>query len=261
MAVCAQGRSGCHRRRLSLPAVPRPLTLLALFCATAALAACGSDSTSQDTTGSTAAADTSTAAATTTPTTTRAAAPNGGCTTVAEPKPKGEQSLPKPTLKLDPAKTWTADVTTNCGDFTITLAAGPAPRTSASFASLSEQGFYDGLTFHRIVSGFVVQGGDPLGTGQGGPGYSVVETPPSSLKYTRGVVAMAKTGAEAPGTSGSQFFIVTAPDAGLPPEYALAGRVTKGQPVVDRIGATPVDPQTEQPLSPVVIKKVTIHSS
>lgn len=236
----------------------RHLTLLSLVGATAALAACGSGSSPSDTTAAT---DTSTAAETTAPPTTAAAAPKSGCTTVAEPKPKGEQNLPKPTLTLDPSKTWTADVQTNCGDFTITLAARPAPRTSASFASLSRQGFFDGLTFHRIVSGFVAQGGDPLGTGQGGPGYSVVEAPPSDLKYTRGVVAMAKTEIEDPGTSGSQFFIVTAPDAGLPPEYALAGRVTKGQAVVDRIGATPVDPQTERPLSPVVIEKVTVRSS
>jgi cyclophilin family peptidyl-prolyl cis-trans isomerase len=118
----------------------------------------------------------------------------------------------------------------------------------------------DGLAFHRIVPGFVIQGGDPNGDGSGGPGYTTVDTPPSDAKYTKGVVAMAKSAAEAPGTSGSQFFVVTAADAQLPPDYALLGKVTKGLDVVERIGQLG-DPATELPTKRVVIQKATLSES
>jgi peptidyl-prolyl cis-trans isomerase B (cyclophilin B) len=151
---------------------------------------------------------------------------------------------------------------TNCGSFTISLAVGDAPRTASSFATLVKRGFYDGLTFHRISGDptggpFVIQGGDPLGTGLGGPGYSVREKPPAGLKYTKYTVAMAKTGTEPAGTSGSQFFVVTAADAGLPPDYALVGHVTAGKDVVDRIAKVPAN-GNEQPIVPVVIQKATL---
>jgi cyclophilin family peptidyl-prolyl cis-trans isomerase len=107
------------------------------------------------------------------------------------------------------------------------------------------------------VAGFVIQGGDPSGDGSGGPGFSVVESPPEDLAYTKGVVAMAKTATERPGTSGSQFFVVTGEDAQLPPEYALVGKVTKGQDVVDRIGVLPTTAD-EQPAEPVVIRSVEV---
>ncbi len=126
-------------------------------------------------------------------------------------------------------------VETSCGTFEIALDTTRAPKTTNSFAYLAEEGFYDDLTFHRVVPEFVIQGGDPLGNGAGGPGYSVDEKPPANLSYTRGVVAMAKTAAEPPGRSGSQFYVVTAADAGLPPEYALVGKVDKGYDVVTRI--------------------------
>jgi peptidyl-prolyl cis-trans isomerase B (cyclophilin B) len=176
-------------------------------------------------------------------------------TTPTAPKP--------PTSKVAKGHTYTAELITNFGEIDIRLDAERAPKTVASFVSLARQGFYDRLTFHRIARSptggdFVIQGGDPEGTGSGGPGYSVVEAPPRSLKYTRGVVAMAKTQAEAPGTSGSQFFIVTAEDAGLPPEYALLGRVVKGMTAVQAIAATPTDPQTERPRKAVVIRQVKI---
>jgi peptidyl-prolyl cis-trans isomerase B (cyclophilin B) len=103
----------------------------------------------------------------------------------------------------------------------------------------------------------VIQGGDPKGNGSGGPGYSIVEPPPEDLVYDKGVVAMAKTQIEDPGTSGSQFFVVTGEDAQLPPEYALLGKVTEGQDVVDLIGVAPVGPD-EQPVDPIVIQKITI---
>src|ERR1044072_9088637 len=149
---------------------------------------------------------------------------------------------------LDPAKTYVATVSTSMGDFEITLDAKRAPKTGGSFKSLADKGFYDGLKFHRVVPGFVIQGGDPNGDGTGGPGYSVVEAPPAGLEYTKGVVAMAKTQSEAPGTSGSQFFVVTAQDAQLPPDYALLGKVTSGGSVVDKISRVKTDPNTEAPL-------------
>ena len=104
----------------------------------------------------------------------------------------------------------------------------------------------------------MIQGGDPKGDGTGGPGYSVVEAPPKDLVYAKGVVAMAKTGAEPAGTSGSQFFVVTAEDAQLPPDYALLGKVTGGQDVVDKIGVAETDPATEAPVEPVVIASVKV---
>jgi cyclophilin family peptidyl-prolyl cis-trans isomerase len=180
-----------------------------------------------------------------------------GCTKVAAPKPKGPQHLSKPSLKLSPSKTYTVDLQTNCGPVTIRLDVARAPKTSASFASLVRKGFYDGLTFHRIVAGFVVQGGDPLGNGQGGPGYTIVEKPPSSLQYVRGVVAMAKSSVDPSGASGSQFFIVTSPDAGLPAQYALLGKVTSGMHAVDKMTAEPVNAQSV-PFDPVVIQKATL---
>jgi cyclophilin family peptidyl-prolyl cis-trans isomerase len=140
---------------------------------------------------------------------------------------------------LDPAKSYTVDVRTNLGSFAFGLDVKDSLCTTSSFASLVRKKFFDGTRFHRIVPGFVIQGGDPTGTGEGGPGYTVVDVPPRDARYTRGVVAMAKTSAEPPGTSGSQFFIVTGADAGLTPDYALLGKVTKGLAVVVRMTVSP----------------------
>ena len=109
----------------------------------------------------------------------------------------------------------------------------------------------------------MIQGGDPTGTGTGGPGYSTRDTPPADTVYTKGVVAMAKTQAEPPGTAGSQFYIVTAPDAGLPPDYAVLGKVVKGQDVVDAIGelGDPASGDAGTPLQPVVIERATLKQS
>jgi len=192
-------------------------------------------------------------------------ASSGPCQDVAQPAPKGPQHLRAPTLVLDPSKTWTARVTTSCGSFTIKLDVARAPKTSASFASLARSGFYDDLTFHRIATGFVIQGGDPQGDGSGGPGYTIVEAPPKNLRYTHGVVAMAKTATDPDGASGSQFFIVTAADARLPPQYALLGKVVQGLGVVDAIGALPLsqdaNPGDGPPAQPVVIQSVTLASN
>ena len=182
-----------------------------------------------------------------------------GCEDVEAPEPKGRQKLKNPKAELDPSKTYVAVVTTSCGTFEITLDAEQAPKTGGSFADLAEKGFFDDLIFHRIVKGFVIQGGDPQGNGSGGPGYQVVEAPPQNLVYSKGVVAMAKTATDPAGASGSQFFVVTAEDAGLPPEYALLGKVTEGLDVIDRIGVVPTDPNTDAPVSPVVIESIEIR--
>jgi cyclophilin family peptidyl-prolyl cis-trans isomerase len=227
----------------------RIVALLSLIVCLA-LAACGSDDKTKN--GS---------AGATPETTATEPAAKSDCATVAAPKPKGAQHLRQPHLKLDRAKTYVVRMTTNCGEIDIRLDVKGAPKTAASVASLVKQGFYDNLTFHRISapngSDFVIQGGDPLGTGQGGPGYSVTERPPSHAQYTRGVVAMAKTMVEQPGTSGSQFFIVTAEDAPLPPDYAIAGKVVKGDDTVSKIAAVPADAQ-ERPQAPVVIESAKL---
>jgi peptidyl-prolyl cis-trans isomerase B (cyclophilin B) len=161
---------------------------------------------------------------------------------------------------LDPSKTYTVTLKTNQGTFAFDLDVKSSPHTTASFAALVKKGFFDGLTFHRIVPGFVIQGGDPNGDGTGGPGYTTVDTPPGDAKYTKGVVAMAKTQTEAPGTAGSQFFVVTGADIGLPPDYALLGTVSSGMDVVEKIDKLG-DPATEQPTKQVVIQKATLAES
>jgi peptidyl-prolyl cis-trans isomerase B (cyclophilin B) len=161
---------------------------------------------------------------------------------------------------LDPAKTYTVTLKTSEGPFSFTLDVRDSPDTTASFAALVKKGFFDGLTFHRVVPGFVIQGGDPNGDGTGGPGYTTIDVPPADAKYTKGVVAMAKTSTEPPGTAGSQFFVVTGADIGLPPDYALLGKVSSGMDVVDRIDKLG-DPNTELPTKKVVIEKATISES
>jgi peptidyl-prolyl cis-trans isomerase B (cyclophilin B) len=217
-------------------------TLFALCIALLALAGCGSGGGGSATSGAS-----------------KAAATPITCKKVAAPQPKGAQHLSKPKAALPAGKRYDVDLQTNCGTITIRLATGRAPKTAASFANLVKRGFYDGLTFHRVVRDFVIQGGDPLGTGLGGPGYSVVEPPPGSTAYTTGVVAMAKTEADPAGASGSQFFIVTAPDAKLPPDYAVAGGVVRGMDVAQYIGKLPVDGQ-DRPTSPVVVEKATLRT-
>jgi cyclophilin family peptidyl-prolyl cis-trans isomerase len=165
-------------------------------------------------------------------------------------KPDGGQK--RPAQKLDAAKTYRVAIETNCGTFTIEIDQSSAPETGASFVALARKGFFDGTVFHRIVPGFVIQGGDPTGTGSGGPGYSTVDPPAAGARYVKYVVAMAKTSAEPPGTSGSQFFVVTADDAGLPPDYAILGKIVSGQDVVDRIGA--LGDESEQPTRTVEIR-------
>lgn len=185
-----------------------------------------------------------------------AAAGAEGCEQVEAPQPK-QVSLKAPKQVLKKGEEATAVVATSCGSFEIALDTERAPKTANSFAYLAEEGFYDDLTFHRIVPEFVIQGGDPEGTGAGGPGYTVVEKPPPNLAYTKGTVAMAKSSAEPPGSSGSQFYVVTGADAGLPPEYALVGKVSEGMDVVERIGK--LGTQAEKPKQTILIESITIE--
>jgi len=191
--------------------------------------------------------------------TTAASSASGPCASVESPEPKPDGGEQPPADALDEAKTYALVVETNCGSFTIQLDQKIAPKTAASLVSLAENGFFDGTTFHRVVPGFVIQGGDPTGTGTGGPGYKTLDVPPPGTTYTEGLVAMAKAGAEAPGTSGSQFFVVTGADVGLPPEYAVVGKVTDGLETVLAIDALGVG--DGPPSMPVVIEKVSTESS
>jgi len=187
---------------------------------------------------------------------TSAEAGANGCKKVEAPEPK-TVSFKQPKQVLKPGEEATVVMKTSCGTFEIALDTKRAPKTANSFAFLVEEGFYDDLTFHRVVPEFVIQGGDPKGTGTGGPGYKVVEKPPANLAYTKGIVAMAKSSAEPPGTSGSQFYVVTAPDAGLPPEYALVGKVSKGYSAVERIEK--LSGPEEKPKQTVLIEEATLE--
>ena len=158
---------------------------------------------------------------------------------------------------LDKTKAYTVDVLTNFGQFNIRLDVADSPCTTSSFASLVRKHFFDGTLFHRIVPSFVIQGGDPTATGTGGPGYKTREAPPNDVAYTEGVVAMAKSQSEPPGTAGSQFFVVTGVNAGLSPEYAILGVVTKGLKTVRRI-ARFGNPENEKPTRRVVVLRMLV---
>lgn len=138
---------------------------------------------------------------------------------------------------LDPEATTIWRLETSCGTIDVELATADAPETTNSIAFLTRQGFFDGLTFHRVVPGFVIQGGDPEGTGTGGPGYQVTEPPPEGITYGTGMVAMAKANPDPPGTSGSQFFIVSGDAGSLPADFALVGEVVSGMDAVGEIEA------------------------
>jgi peptidyl-prolyl cis-trans isomerase B (cyclophilin B) len=217
-----------------------------------ALVGCGSSKSNASTTSAGSASGSAPAATT-------GSAKKQGCTPVQKPTPHRNGGQSKPRGRLDPHKAYTVTVETNCGTFAFKLDVKDSPNTTAAFAGLVRRGYFDGLTFHRIVPGFVIQGGDPTGTGAGGPGFKTVDPPPQSADYKLGVVAMAKTQTEPSGAAGSQFFVVTGQDAQLPPDYALLGKVTKGIDVVEAIGklGNPTD-QTGTPTQTVVMKKVSV---
>jgi peptidyl-prolyl cis-trans isomerase B (cyclophilin B) len=217
--------------------------VVVLLLALVAIAGCGGDDD-----------DSAPTPATEPPTETQSAT---GCRDVEQPQARAPATLKAPTAVLNVEKTYLLTFKTSCGDFTVQLDPKASPKASASFLALAQGDFFDGTYFHRIVPGFVIQGGDPTGSGSGGPGYSTVDTPAAGTTYTRGVVAMAKTAAEAAGTAGSQFFIVTGADIGLPPDYAVVGRVVNGGNIVARIGVLG-DPNTELPTQPVVVDDVVV---
>jgi peptidyl-prolyl cis-trans isomerase B (cyclophilin B) len=163
---------------------------------------------------------------------------------------------------LDDGKTHSVVVDTSKGSFTFELATDTSPCTTAAFAGLVQKGFFDGLDFHRIVPGFVIQGGDPQGNGMGGPGYTTVDAPPQDTTYDKGLVAMAKAANEPSGTSGSQFFVVSSDGVQLTPDYAVLGHVTDGIGVVEKIGelGNPSDP-SGRPTENVEIEKMELKTS
>ena len=181
------------------------------------------------------------------------------CESVEAPEPRDAETLEAPSEALDSGTTYSLVFETTCGSFTVQLDQETAPETSASLVSLARNGYFDDTIFHRVVPGFVIQGGDPTQSGAGGPGYSTVDAPPSDAAYTSGVVAMAKTELEPAGTSGSQFFVVTGEDIGLPPEYAIVGEVTQGMDTAERIDA--LGQGDGPPSQPVVVTSVTVQES
>jgi cyclophilin family peptidyl-prolyl cis-trans isomerase len=161
-----------------------------------------------------------------------------------------------PTMEIDPNKRYTANLETSDGNIAVELFAQEAPRTVNNFVFLARQGFYDGVIFHRTINGFMIQTGDPTGTGTGGPGYKFSDEP-VKRKYTRGILAMANAG---PNTNGSQFFIVHGQDVGLPPNYTIFGQVTDGMETVDKIATAPTKRGGEgsTPVTPARIEHVTV---
>jgi peptidyl-prolyl cis-trans isomerase B (cyclophilin B) len=226
--------------------------LSAVLCALAlGLAACGGD---DDSGGGESAAKPNTT------TTAQAEQKQGSCRDVEQPTPRDGGGQKKPKAPLSKSTKYDVTLETTCGAFTIRLDQKTSPNAAASFVALARSGFFDDTIFHRIVPGFVIQGGDPTVTGSGGPGYSTRDKVPANARYGPGVVAMAKAGNEPAGTAGSQFFVVTGAGSGLTPDYALLGKVTKGMDAVQAIGelGDPASGGTGTPLQSVVIEKVTV---
>jgi cyclophilin family peptidyl-prolyl cis-trans isomerase len=238
---------------------PLKLSLTAL-CAALALAACGSSDGSSPAgaagTGTATTAAASTAAATTAAEPATAAAGGGASCTTGEPPQVNPKSYDAP----PPAPAGgTLTMETSCGTITFALDRERGGEVTDAVAGLAADGFYDGLTFHRVVPDFVLQGGDPDGTGSGGPGFSTVQAPPADYAYAMGDLAMAKTADEAFGTAGSQFFVISgAQGQQLPPEYALVGHATDADSLatIARIAALAV--QDGPPSQPVWIVRATV---
>jgi cyclophilin family peptidyl-prolyl cis-trans isomerase len=158
-------------------------------------------------------------------------------------------------MGIDTSKRYSATMTTSMGEMVIALDALRAPKTVNNFVFLAGYKYFDGIIFHRIIDGFVCQGGDPTGTGMGGPGYRFEDELPNKGEYQLGSLAMANAG---PNTNGSQFFLISGPSGvSLPPLYSLFGQVVKGLDVVDAMQKVPTD-RADKPLTDVVIESVTI---
>ena len=169
--------------------------------------------------------------------------------------PKSQKFASEPEMGIDPTKRYTATMDTSMGTMVIALDAVKAPRTVNSFVFLALNHYYDGIIFHRIIRGFVCQGGDPTGTGRGGPGYQYADELPKAGQYQIGSLAMANAG---PNTNGSQFFLISGPSGvGLPPAYALFGQVVKGLEIVEAMQNVPTG-AGDRPTTDVVINSVTI---
>ncbi|MDQ2678290.1 MAG: peptidylprolyl isomerase [Actinomycetota bacterium] len=161
-------------------------------------------------------------------------------------------------LSIDPEKSYQAEIVTNHGTMTAFLHAKDAPNTVNNFVNLARYHYYDGIIFHRIIREFMIQGGDPTGTGRGGPGYKFGDELPAPGKYKVGSLAMANAG---PNTNGSQFFIVSgAHGVTLPPQYSLFGQLIAGEDVLDAIQKVPTGPQ-DRPKDDVIIESITITES
>jgi cyclophilin family peptidyl-prolyl cis-trans isomerase len=158
-----------------------------------------------------------------------------------------------PDLDIDLSKSYSATLDTNHGEIVIEFDPQRSPLTVNNFVFLANDGFYDGVIFHRVIENFMIQGGDPTGTGTGGPGYRFRDEIEGPGEYARGTVAMANAG---PNTNGSQFFIVHK-DTGLPHSYTIFGQVTAGMDTVDSIATSDTD-RSDRPREDVVINKVTI---
>jgi len=157
-----------------------------------------------------------------------------------------------PAMSIDPQRRYSATIDTSAGQMTAELFAADAPQTVNNFVFLARDGFYDGVIFHRVIRGFMIQGGDPTGTGRGGPGYKFADEP-VTRRYERGILAMANAG---PNTNGSQFFVMHAA-YGLPPNYTIFGRLTGGEDVLDKIANAPTG-AGDRPVEPVTISSVEI---
>ena len=168
---------------------------------------------------------------------------------------KSQKFSSAPEFGIDTDKRYTATLDTSLGTIVIALDAINAPNTVNNFVFLALNHYYDGVIFHRIISGFVCQGGDPTGTGRGGPGYKFEDELPGRGRYEIGSLAMANAG---PNTNGSQFFVISGPSgAGLPPQYSLFGKVVKGLDVVEAMQSVDTD-RNDRPKTDVVINSVTI---
>jgi cyclophilin family peptidyl-prolyl cis-trans isomerase len=157
-----------------------------------------------------------------------------------------------PEMTIDPQRSYRATIETSAGTMTAELFTSDAPKTVNNFVFLAREGFYEGVIFHRVIKGFMIQGGDPTGTGTGGPGYKFADEP-VKRSYERGTLAMANAG---PNTNGSQFFIMHA-DYGLPPNYTIFGKLTSGEDVLDSIAQARTG-ANDRPAEPVRIERVEI---
>jgi len=190
----------------------------------------------------------------------KAAAKKGTCPKADGSSPRVTKFAAAPPICIDPTRTYMAEITTDKGTIDVGLDQKQAPNAVNSFVYLARNHFFDGLTFHRVVPGFVLQGGDPEGTGAGGPGYKFADELPKAGQYKLGSLAMANSG---PDTNGSQFFIISGDQgAKLEPKYSLFGQVTNGLDVVAKIDALGnPDDQSGKPKEPITMSSVTIKES